>query len=93
MQAALAGTERLWKVWWLIGIPVAWATSGMIIGAEMIRAAGYWNWGDLIDVARLVVYFGWARMAWRCSNNVENRRWTPVTRLALGAGFVSMAMF
>ena len=64
---AKAGTQPLWKVWWLWGIP--------------------------LDVARLLVYFSWARLAWRCSRNVEDRRWTPVARFALGAGFVSMAMF
>ena len=88
-----AGTERLWKVWWLWGIPVAWTTSVMIILAEFIRTAGYWGYGDMIDVARLLVYCSWARLAWRCSHNVSDRRWTRVSRIALGAGFVSMAMF
>ena len=92
-NSAHTGVERLWKVWWLWGIPVGWTTSGMIIFAEFIRAAGYWGCGDLIDVLRLLVYFSWARLAWRCSHNVRNRRWTPVSRFALGAGFVSMAMF
>ena len=91
--AARAGAERLWKIWWLWGIPVGWATSGMIVFAEFIRAAGYWGGGDLVDVIRLLVYYSWARLAWRCSHNVRDRRWTPVSRFALGAGFVSMAMF
>ena len=92
-QDAHAGAEKLWKVWWLWGIPVGWTTSGMIILAEFIRAAGNWGCGDMIDVARLLVYFSWARLAWRCSHNVSDCRWTLVSRIALGAGFVSMAMF
>jgi len=88
-----AATQPLWKVWWLWGIPVGLTTSGMMIAAELIRDAGYWGGGNLLDVARLLVYFSWARLAWRCSRNVENHRWTPVARFALGAGFVSMAMF
>jgi len=90
---ASAATQPLWKVWWLWGIPVGWTTSGMMIAAELIRDVGYWGCGNLLDVARLLVYFSWARLAWRCSRNVEDRRWTPVARFALGAGFVSMAMF
>jgi len=88
-----AATQPLWKVWWLWGIPVGLTTSAMMIAAELIRDAGYWGGGNLLDVARLLVYFSWARLAWRCSRNVENHRWTPVARFALGAGFVSMAMF
>jgi hypothetical protein len=84
---------RLWKVWWLWGIPVGWTTSCMIVFAESIRSAGYWGYGDLIDVLRLLVYFTWARLAWQRSHNVNNRGWTPVVRFTLAAGFVSMAMF
>jgi hypothetical protein len=88
-----AGGEKLWRVWWLWGIPVGWTVSGLIIVAEVARVAGHAGLGDLLDVMRLLVYFGWARLAWRCSHNVEDRRWTPVSRFALGAGLVSMAMF
>ncbi len=89
----IAANQPLWKIWWLWGIPVGWTTSGMMIAALLIRDAGYWGGGNLLDVARLLGYSGWARLAWRCSGNVENRRWTPVARFALGAGVVSMAMF
>ena len=92
-SAAQARAEPLWKIWWLWGIPVGWATSGMMIFAEFIRDAGYWGCGNLIDVVRLLVYFCWARLAWRCSHNVINQSWTPVSRFALGAGFVAMVMF
>jgi hypothetical protein len=85
--------SKLWKIWWLWGIPVGWVASAMIVSAELIRSAGYWGYGDLLDVMRLLVYYAWARLAWRCSHNVENPRWTLVSRLALGAGLVSMAMF
>jgi hypothetical protein len=90
---ARAGSEKLWKVWWLWGIPVGWTARALIIFAEIVREVGYGGWGDLLDVARLLIYFGWARLAWRCAHNVQNRAWTPVSRFALGAGFISMAMF
>lgn len=88
-----AGGEKLWRVWWLWGIPVGWTVSGLIVFAEIARVAGFAGCGDLLDVVRLLVYFGWARLAWRCSHNVEDSRWTPVSRFALGAGLVFMAMF
>ena len=88
-----AHEQRLWKVWWLWGIPVAWTASGMIVIADIVREAGYWGVGDLMDVVRLLVYFAWARLAWRCSHNVQYAHVTPVVRFALGAGLVSMAMF
>ena len=85
--------ERLWKVWWLWGIPVGWAASAMLISAESMRVAGAMGWADLVDACRLLLYVRWARLAWRWSHNVEDTRWTPVARLALGAGLVSMVMF
>ena len=88
-----AGSEKLWKVWWLWGIPLGWTASGLVLWAEILRAAGYWEWADLLDVLRLLIYFRWARFAWRCAHNVQNRAWTPVSRFALGAGFLTMAMF
>jgi hypothetical protein len=88
-----AGDETLWKIWWLWGIPVGWTVSGLIIVAEIVRNAGYWGCGDLCDVVRLLIYFAWARLAWRCAHNVRDSRWALVSRFALSAGFVSMAMF
>lgn len=85
--------ERLWKIWWLWGIPLGWAASGMLIYAEFLRVSGAVGWADLVDVCRLLAYFSWARLAWRCSHNVEDARWTPMARFALGAGMVSMVMF
>lgn len=94
IHAAAAGNEKLWRVWWFLGIPVGMTTSALTIAAELVRAAGtdYWGWGDLLDVVRLLVYFGWAQLAWRCSHNVTDWKWTPVSRIALSAGLVLQAM-
>ena len=92
MRDAHAGVEKLWKIWWLWGIPVAWITSGVIVLAEIAFAAGYAGCGDLLDVVRLLVYFAWARLAWRCSHNVADRRWTVASRVVLGAGSVPIVM-
>jgi len=92
---AFQGEERLWKVWWLAGIPVAWATSALVVAAEHLRGLGAWawGWGDACDVARLLIYLAWFRLAWRCSSNVESPVWTPLARVVLSAGLVLSAMF
>jgi hypothetical protein len=82
------GRERLWKVWWLCGIPVAWATSALVIGAEALRIGGHPAAGDWLDVVRLLIYILWAQLAWRCAHNVETGLWEPMSRFALMAGLV-----
>ena len=85
-----SGRERLWRVWWLWGIPVAWLTSGLVIAAELSRVGGQLVLADWLDVGRLLIYCIWARLAWQCAHNVDAAVWTPMARLALGAGFVVM---
>jgi len=92
---AFRGEEKLWKVWWLGGIPVGFVTGVLALGAERIRASGTsaWGWGDACDVARFLVYLAWFSVAWRCSRNVQSIAWTPLARGALLAGLVLSAIF
>ena len=85
-------TERLWKIWWLWGIPAAWAFSALIIGAELARSAGYHGSANLLDALRLAVYWFWLRLAWQCSRNVDHAVWTPVARTALVIGLIAHAL-
>jgi hypothetical protein len=84
------GRERLWKVWWICGLPVAWATSALVIGAEVARNGGHAATGDWLDVLRLLIYILWAQLAWQCAQNVDTKIWAPISRFALTAGFVVM---
>jgi hypothetical protein len=84
--------EKLWRVWWLWGIPMAWATSVLLILGETAHGAGHAGWGNLCDLLRLLVYWSWLRLAWKRSANVENRLWTPVAKLILAAGLVVNAL-
>ena len=86
------GRERLWKVWWICGIPVAWATSALVIVAEAARVGGHPSAGDGLDVVRLLIYVLWAQLAWQCAHNVETWLWVPVARCALMAGFALTIM-
>lgn len=86
------GRERLWKIWWLCGIPVAWLTSALLIAGEALRVAGHSNTADCLDVSRILIYALWARLAWQCAHNVGAKIWLPVSRCALSAGLVLMVL-
>ena len=79
-------SEKLWRVWWVWGIPVAWATTALVLAAEYARAAGWHGWGHAFDLVRLAVYWWWMRIAWACSRNVANPLWSPLSRAALVLG-------
>jgi hypothetical protein len=88
----LSAEEKLWKVWWLWGVPVAWLTSTLLLAAEELRIGGWHSTGNLLDVARLAVYWYWCRLAWRCSGNVGNPLWTLASKAALAMGLVATAL-
>jgi hypothetical protein len=83
---------RLWQVWWLYGIPVGLAAAAMFAIADNAREAGQAYWGDLLDVARLAVYWFWFRLVWKCSRNVGLRVWTVMARASAVAGLLAMAL-
>jgi hypothetical protein len=83
-------SEKLWQVWWLWGIPVAWATSALVLAAEFARNAGNETWGSALDVLRLGLYWWWMRMAWSCSRHVRPL-WALLARLALVLGLAAHA--
>lgn len=66
---------------------------GLVLLAETARSAGQDSWGDLLDVARFLIYFVWLRLAWRCSRNVDWPLWTPLAKAALSVGLILSAMF
>jgi len=82
-------SEKLWRVWWVWGIPVAWAASGLVLSAEYARSAGLEGWGNLLDVGRLALYWWWMRIAWACSGNVQRSFWSPMARVGLVFGLAA----
>jgi hypothetical protein len=85
-------SEKLWRVWWLWGMPVAWTASALVLAAEYSRGAGQHDWGNAFDVARLGLYWWWMRIAWACSANVQNPLWSPLSRAALLLGLTANAL-
>lgn len=90
-RRALAGEERLWRIWWLGGIPVALAATALTLSAEFLRIDGYHTWGNFFDVLKLLVYAGWFTAAWRSAGNTENSPARLAGRLAVAAGVVTVA--
>ena len=88
---ALNGTERLWKIW-ICAIPVVLMATALTGLAETVRIAGAHGWGDFFDVVKLLFYFFWFRLAWRCSRNVDAGVWTPLSHLAASTGLVLVVL-
>ena len=84
--------EPLWRVWWLWGLALALATAGLIVAADNVRDAGHQRWGDVLDLARLALYWAWLMRVWKCSRNVGNPVWTPLARVAVVLGLVANAL-
>jgi len=63
-----------------------------VLGAEELRGAEWHGTGNLLDIARLAVYWYWCRLAWKCSQNVDNPVWTPLSKTALAAGLVATVL-
>ena len=55
LSSAAGGKEKLWRVWWMAGIPLGWTLSALLICAEDLRDGGYHGWGNFFDLARLLV--------------------------------------
>jgi len=87
LQRASRGEERLWKVWWQTGIPMALLAVALTLMAEDLRQANHDAAGDALDILKLLFFFGWLRLAWRCSNNTERQIWATLARLAIFIGF------
>ena len=89
----MADQQRLWKIWWIAGIPLGWLTTLLVLLADHAYAAGLGGWGSLLDTVRLLIFLVWARLAWRCAGNVANPVWTPIAKGALATGLILSAVF
>ncbi len=92
LRRALAGEERLWKVWWLGGIPVALAATALTLTAEFLRVDGHHSWGNFFDVLKLLACALWFTAAWRSAQNTAHRPSRLAGRIAVAAGVVTAAL-
>ena len=79
-------------MWWLAGIPLAWALIGLSVAGDQAWKSGSPRFADLTYIARLALYWLWFMSVWKCSRNVEHRLWTVLARGALFAGLAVTAL-
>jgi len=79
-KRAWKGEEKLWKVWWLFGVPLNIVST--IIEKMSDMKSPPMPMGIL--VALLFVMFAlwvyWCIAAWRCAPNVETKSWAYIAR-------------
>ncbi|MFC5427220.1 hypothetical protein ACFPTO_00085 [Paraburkholderia denitrificans] len=87
LKRVWAGQERLWKVWWLVGVPL-WIVLEIIWilllnrqknGLFDVRSPGYW----LPAIVGVALWILWLIAAWRSSPNVVNQMWKWVARVLI----------
>ncbi|CAG9260428.1 conserved hypothetical protein [Paraburkholderia unamae] len=75
---AWRGEERLWKVWWLFGLPYG------IVAGFILRTCVLLEVSTLALLAVVMLYaaglFLWMVCAWRCAPNVRKSVWTSTSR-------------
>jgi hypothetical protein len=93
LQRAWRGEERLWKVWWLLGTPLAMvnrAIFGLLEGlAEAEYSVSYGTWLGAL-VLSSATYFAWCNMAWGCAKNVDRKIWGHLAKLGIVLGILRM---
>jgi hypothetical protein len=87
LRRALSGEERLWKVWWLIGVPL-WLTGNILAACvlnieiadpDRIRSLAL----ILFGLVAGALWIAWNIAAWRCAPNVGHSAWRSVARACL----------
>ncbi|NTX29799.1 hypothetical protein HT746_22195 [Burkholderia pyrrocinia] len=75
------GEERLWKVWWLIGVPLNLLFIPLLV---LIMGPAY---PAPLRLAAFIIYIvpfcAWMRCAWMCAPNVEKHIWTILARAVI----------
>jgi hypothetical protein len=87
LARAWRGEERLWKVWWYLGGPIAIANG--VAGKLAPPTKPFLVLLLLAFVAALLVaYIAWCVMAWRCAPNVDHKVWDPIARVLIVLGLL-----
>ncbi len=86
---AWQGEERLWKVWWLVGVPFVLIANFLSIATQ--RFVGDSLLLTVESIVFVVVNVVLLSVAWRCAPNVDNKMWTLIARIVIVLGLVRMA--
>ncbi|RQH06638.1 hypothetical protein D1Y85_12255 [Paraburkholderia dinghuensis] len=88
-KRAWNGQEPLWKVWWLIGVPLNLLLIPLLAVLVTPKTPAMVYFGALVPY--LLVFFAWIRAAWICAPNVERRVWMILARVVLVFRVCSLA--
>lgn len=95
LRRAWVGEERLWKVWWLLGMPLNVVTAVFSVWAEEPSVAATPASALVTLVGFFVIaaaYFAWCNMAWSCAKNVDNKAWTNIVKVFIVLGLLRFAL-
>tara|TARA_B100001964_G_C13824703_1_gene418867 strand:+ start:135 stop:479 length:345 start_codon:yes stop_codon:yes gene_type:complete len=90
------GEERLWKVWWLWGLPL-----GIVSAVVSVLIEDYADSSNnvttsiislLIYIFVIVLYLWWVGAAWRCVKNTNNKAWTLIAQFLIIVGLLRFAI-
>jgi len=88
-RRAWRGEERLWKVWWLIGIPQSVVLA--LLYVNVLQKTPHSMAYVPALVLYIVVHFAWVRMAWLYAPNVKRGIWTAVSYVVIVLGVLNLA--
>lgn len=81
LKNARAGQERLWKVWWELGVPPdLHYLSDQCIPCIRPQVPPGSPVALVVGVVRFAVFAAWYRAAWLCARHVNHRIWTVLAR-------------
>jgi len=93
---AWRGEERLWKVWWLLGLVLG--VLGMLLRQALERVPTQETLVPFLPTlaasALFAPYLVWCKMAWSSANNVDWKYWGIIAKILIALGlFQSVAAF
>ena len=91
LARAWRGEERLWKVWWYIGAPIAVLDKAVSVAISARLVLGHPVLSLAATSALLIAYLAWCVMAWNCAPNVNKAIWTPIARIVITLGLLRTA--
>lgn len=94
-RKAWRGEERLWKVWWLVGVPLGILGGAVSVWLEEASKPGS-GMSSLFPTATffalVAAYFAWCNMAWGCAKNVETKVWGTIAKVLIILGLMRFAI-
>lgn len=90
LAMAWRGQERLWRAYWLLGIPFSLLGAIYAIGFSRGSEHHILILGFSLLLTAILVF--WSVAVWRCSNNVESKFWGLAARVVVVVNLAAFAL-